>query len=102
MYKISIQTKIRNIIKTIKNAWKDGIIDSSPNSGISEAIFAHCAKVRMGGLNYYKGKKRLKPIIAKSYPIANISSIKKILNLSLRLQFIWLLGIFLIIKIINL
>ncbi len=90
-----------SIVKTIRQAWKDGVIDSSPNSGISEAIFAYCAEVRMGGVNYYNGKKRIKPIIAKSYPKANVNSVKRILNLSLRLEFAWLLGIFLIIEIIN-
>ena len=92
----------QSILKTIKEAWKDGVVDSSPNSGISEAIFAYCAEVRMGGVNYYNGKKRIKPIIANSYPIASINSVKRILNLSLRLQFAWLLGILLILKFINL
>ena len=49
--------------------------------GISEAIFAYCTEVRMGGVNYYKGVKKIKPIIAKSYPIASVDSVKKILNL---------------------
>ena len=75
----------QSIFKTIKNSWKDGIVDSSPNSGISEAIFAYCAEVKMGGVSYYKGKKRIKPIIAENYPIASINSVKKILGLSLRL-----------------
>ena len=56
----------------------------------------------MGGINYYKGKKKIKPIIAISYPIASINSIKRILTLSLRLHFAWLLGMLLIIKLINL
>tara|TARA_B100001250_G_scaffold409878_1_gene435118 strand:- start:868 stop:1533 length:666 start_codon:yes stop_codon:yes gene_type:complete len=92
----------QSILTTIKHAWRDGLVDSSPNSGISEAIFAYCAEVRMGGINYYRGQKRIKPIIARSYPIASISSVKKILNLSLRLQFAWILGILLILKLINL
>ena len=92
----------RSILKTIRQAWEDGKVDSSPNSGISEAIFAYCAEVRMGGTNYYKGKKKLKPIIAKSYPIANVNSIKKILHLIKRLQFAWLLIILLTMKIITL
>ena len=37
----------------------------------------------------------------RANPIANISSIKRILTLSLRLQFSWLVGILLIIKFIN-
>ena len=92
----------QSILKITSKALKDGLVDSSPNSGISEAIFAYCAEVRMGGVNYYKGKKKIKPIIAKSYPIANIGSIKRILNLTLRLQFAWLLFISFIIKFINL
>ena len=92
----------QSIFKTIKDSWKDGIVDSSPNSGISEAIFAYCAEVKMGGVNYYKGQKSLKPIIAKTYPMANINSVRKILDLSLRLELVWLLGFYLIIKFINL
>jgi len=91
----------QSIFKTIRNSWKDGIVDASPNSGISEAIFAYCARVRMGGINFYKGKKRIKPIIAKTYPIANINSVKKILSLSLRLELAWILFFFLIMKFIK-
>jgi len=89
-------------IRTIRNSWEDGSVDSSPNSGISEAIFAYCAGVRMGGVNFYKGEKRIKPIIAKYYPIANIHSVKKVLSLSNRLQLSWILVFCLIMKIINL
>ena len=92
----------QSICKIIKYSWKDGIVDSSPNSGISEAIFAYCAEVRMGGVNYYKGVKKIKPIIAMSYPIASIDSVKRILNLSLRLQIAWIIVFTLIIKFINL
>ncbi len=91
----------QSIASTIRNAWKDGLMDSSPNSGISEAIFAYCAGVRMGGINFYKGKKKIKPFIAKSYPIANEESIKKILDLSIRLELIWIIFIFLVIRFIN-
>jgi len=91
----------KSFFKTIKDSWKDGILDSSPNSGISEAIFAYCAGVRMGGINYYKGQKRIKPMIARSYPIASKSSVKKILNISLRLQLAWILIFCLIMIFIN-
>ena len=91
----------KSFFETIKDSWKDGILDSSPNSGISEAIFAYCAGVRMGGINYYKGQKRIKAIIARSYPIASKSSVKKILNISLRLQLAWILIFCLIMIFIN-
>ncbi|WP_072013333.1 adenosylcobinamide-phosphate synthase CbiB [Prochlorococcus sp. MIT 0602] len=73
----------------IKMAWIDGSKDLSPNSGISEAIFAHCAGIRMGGMNTYKGKNVFKPLLAKNAPKANIKSIKKVINLSLKLQIVW-------------
>ncbi len=92
----------QSIYKIIRNSWKDGIVDSSPNSGISEAIYAYCAEIRMGGVNYYKGVKKIKPMIAQSYPLASINSVKKILNLSLRLQIAWLISFSMIIKLINL
>ena len=91
----------QSISRTIRDAWKDGIVDSSPNSGISEAIFAYCAEVRMGGINYYKGKKNTKAIIGKSYPVATINSVKRILNLSFRLQLVWLFAFLVIIKFVN-
>ena len=92
----------QSISKTISQAWKDGVADPSPNSGISEAIFSYCAEVRMGGINYYKGKKKIKPIIGKYFPIASIDSIKRILNLILRLQLAWILGFSLIMKLTTL
>ena len=92
----------QSIFKTIKIAWKDGIVDSSPNSGISEAIFAYCAEVKMGGVNYYKGRKSIKPLIAETSPMASVNSVRKIMGLSLRLELAWILGFSLIIKLINL
>ncbi len=78
----------------IKAAWQEGSKDQSPNSGLSEAIFAHCAQVRMGGINKYKNKIITKPILAGNAPEADIDAIKKILNLILRLEFLWLIIVF--------
>ena len=94
------RTKL-SILETIKHAWNDGIVDASPNSGISEAIFAHCVGVKMGGINFYKGKKNNKAIIAKSYPNANNKLVKKILTLSLRLQVLWIFGMTIFIRLLN-
>nr|WP_269623515.1 adenosylcobinamide-phosphate synthase CbiB [Prochlorococcus marinus] len=84
----------------IKKAIKDGSYDSSPNSGFSEAIFAYCAQVRMGGTNIYKDKLVSKKIIAKNCPNANRNSIKRILSLTLLLELSWVLGFILINKFI--
>ena len=34
----------------IKNTFKDGSKDMSPNSGLSESIFAYCTNISMGGV----------------------------------------------------
>ncbi len=82
--------KVPSIIKLALN---DGSKDPSPNSGISEAIFAHCLGIKMGGLNYYKGKLINKPILAKESDSASPESIRNLLRLSLRLELIWLICI---------
>ena len=80
----------------IRDAIREGSLDSSPNSGISEAIFAHCGMVKMGGENYYRGKKIYKSILASNAPAASIKSVKRIVNISLKLEISWiLLSIFL-------
>ena len=73
----------------IKSAWNDGSKDDSPNSGIAEATFAYCAKVKMGGENVYSGQVVEKPLIAKIYNEASIESVMRVLNLSIRLEIIW-------------
>ncbi len=83
----------------INAALQDGSHDESPNSGISEAIFAYCAGIKMGGVNYYQGIKKEKPLLARHAPIATPGSIKTLLNLSLKLELLWL-TIFLFISLI--
>ncbi len=82
--------------RLIKNSWADGSLDQSPNSGLSEAIFAYCAEVRMGGTNTYNGNKIDKPFLAKGCPEPNHRSVLNILNLSLKLELTWLLSILLL------
>ncbi len=82
----------------IKLAWGEGSNDVSPNSGLSEAIFAHCVQVRMGGVNKYKNKFLAKPILAANAPKANVARIKKILSLSVKLEIIWVLVFILILN----
>ncbi len=83
----------------IKAALIDGSQDSSPNSGISEAIFAYCAGVRMGGNSRYQNILIKKPILAKNEPKASFDSIKRIMEMSLRLELYWLI-FFIIVAII--
>ncbi len=84
-----ISKNSRNILSIIKEAYKDGIKDISPNSGLSEAIFAYCADVKMGGLNSYENHQTPKPILAGDKPKADIYSIYRIIKLGIKLELFW-------------
>ena len=85
-----------NSPQIIRQTFKEGSKDSSPNSGLSEAIFAHCARIKMGGTNYYKEYLVKKPLLAINAPEANPRSIKSLISLIHRLQLAWTLLITLI------
>ncbi|MBE67031.1 MAG: cobalamin biosynthesis protein CobD [Cyanobium sp. SAT1300] len=74
----------------------DGAPDPSPNAGRSEASFAHCAGIRLGGRNRYGGNWLDKPILAEHCPSPDRKAIKRVLNLNLKLELFWLLGVILI------
>ena len=77
-------------------AERDGASDPSPNAGRSEAIYAHCAGVRLGGRNRYIRGWVDKPILAAKQPPADQAGIRRILGLNLRLQGLWLLSLILL------
>ena len=85
-----ISKPIKQAPALISAARNDGSKDISPNSGISEAIFAYCSDTKMGGTNIYKGETVKKPILSKNSPDATIESIEKMLKLILKLEITWL------------
>ncbi len=76
--------------KLITTSIREAASDPSPNAGLSEAIFAHCAGVRMGGSNHYEGTVVIKPTLAANAPQAEEESIQRILGLVARLELTWL------------
>jgi len=72
-------------------AERDGRPDPSPNAGRSQAIYAHCAGVRLGGRNRYGERWIDKPLLAASGLEVSEGAVRRILNLSLRLELLWLL-----------
>ena len=76
---------------TVRAAVADGSPDPSPNAGLSESIFAHCADVQMGGLNRYGDTWINKPLLSAQSGKATASGVRTILILSLRLEASWLL-----------
>ena len=85
-----ISKKWSSIPKVLKEAWIDGSKDESPNSGLSEAIFAHCFQIKMGGANKYNNKIVRKEILAKGSPEASENSIKNMLKSIIYLQLLWI------------
>ena len=72
-------------------AEKDGTMDPSPNAGRSEAIYAHCAGVQLGGRNRYGDTWISKPVLKAGGSEACPQSVETILNLSKRLEIVWLI-----------
>ena len=75
----------------VSAAERDGKHDPSPNAGRAEAIYAHCAGVRLGGRNRYGDRWVIKPLLAAAQPAPNREGVKRILHFSQRLELAWLL-----------
>ena len=81
----------KQLPQLIRAAERDGAKDPSPNSGRSEAIYAHCAGVQLGGRNRYGDRWVEKPLLAAGQPEATETAVRHILVLTLRLEIAWLL-----------
>ena len=75
----------------VRAAERDGTSDPSPNAGRSEAIYAHCAGVQLGGPNRYGEQWIDKPLLAANQPEADRAAVNRILMLTSRLESLWLL-----------
>ena len=76
---------------TVIKAESEGRHDASPNAGRSEAIYAHCAGVQLGGRNRYGDRWVDKPVLGIDYPSADPKSVIRILGLTRRLELFWIL-----------
>ena len=74
----------------VRAAELHGAPDPSPNAGRSEAIYAHCAGVRLGGRNRYVATWVEKPLLAADQPEPDRQSIQTILSLTVRLELLWI------------
>lgn len=66
------------------------IQDSSPNSGWSEAIYAIILRVQLGGINYYQGEKKIKPLLGKPLKPIDEDVINQSLLLTRSCFLLWL------------
>ena len=96
-----VSSKISDYFNLIEKTFSEGRKYESPNSGISEAIFAHIANIQLGGRNKYHEKMIFKPRLNYKGNKCNQKSITHICNLIIRLEFLRLIFfslIFLLIK----
>ena len=89
-----VSSKVSKYKITIKKSYIDGKEYESPNSGISEAIFAYTSGVKLGGKSRYNNKTIEKPIINPNGDVCSREKIDQICGLILRLQFFWLFFFF--------
>ena len=86
-----VSIKILNYFNLIEKTFSDGRKYESPNSGISEAIFAYIANIKLGGENKYQEKIISKPTLNDKGNKCNKNSIIHICNLIIRLELLWLI-----------
>ena len=86
-----VSKEISNYLSLIKQAYHEGIKYDSPNSGISESIFAFVVNVKLGGVNKYFNNLEKKPILNFEGDKCSVKSIKIICNLILKLELLWIL-----------
>ena len=96
-----VGAKVNDYMVIIKKSYLDGKNYDSPNSGISEAIFAYIADIKLGGKSKYKNEIIEKPIINPNGDICTIEKINLICQLILKLQFLWIITFVLIFFVIS-
>ncbi len=97
-----ISNPLNKLISLVKISLKEGLQDPSPNSGYSQAIFANCAKIKMGGPNSYNNEIISKPTFANNGYNATSKGVYKILTISRNLELLWVSLFTLFIAILNL
>ena len=96
-----VSSKVNEYGSIIKKSYLDGKKYDSPNSGISEAIFAYISGIKLGGKSKYKNEIIKKPMINANGDNCTGEKIKLICQLILRLQFLWIIIFVLIFFIIS-
>lgn len=80
----------RRVLTLAQLALQEGQPDPSPNAGVSQAIYAHCLGVQLGGVNRYGERETQKPLLAAGAPAPEASDVERLLGLSRRLEVLWL------------
>jgi adenosylcobinamide-phosphate synthase len=70
--------------------WRDAPRDPSPNSGWSECVYAAALGVQVGGINYYRGEVKEKPLLGEPVNQITAQTIDLALGLTRLSLLIWL------------
>ena len=70
---------------------RDAIHDPSPNSGWSECVYAATLGVQLGGINYYQGEIKEKPLLGNPDNKITAETIQKALSLTRYCFLFWLI-----------
>ena len=86
-----VSSRVSEYISLIKKSYIDGKRYDSPNSGISEAVYAYTSGIKLGGESKYNNEIIEKPIINPNGTICTKEKINLICALIQRLQFLWII-----------
>ena len=86
-----VSSKVKKYFEIIKKSYQDGKKYNSPNSGLSEAVFAYTSEIRLGGESKYNNEIISKPIINSNGDLCTGEKINIICQLIFRLQFLWII-----------
>ena len=81
----------RRVLPLARRALLEGKPDPSPNAGVSQAIYAQCLGIQLGGVNRYADKTTSKPLLAAGARLPEPKDVERLLALSRRLEGLWLL-----------
>jgi adenosylcobinamide-phosphate synthase len=69
---------------------RDAVQDPSPNSGWSECVYAAVLGVQVGGINWYQGVAKAKPLLGEPLQPITPAMIRQALQLTRYASLIWL------------
>jgi adenosylcobinamide-phosphate synthase len=72
--------------------WRDARQDPSPNSGWSECVYAAILGVQVGGINYYQGNPKPKPLLGDPTHAIAATDMTQALKLTRYCVLLWLVG----------
>ena len=81
----------RHWAQRVRAAERDGAADPSPNAGRSEAIYAHCIGIKLGGENIYNNQCISKAIIGANNRHPNTADVRVATELTQKLYWTWLI-----------